>query len=165
MATPLQSSTRLKALDKGTHSPLTSFFSAQVSVAYSDTLRFLGKSKGFPYVRKALADPSFLCRRQLAFLQVHNYWMPQDSRPFKQLWKGFWPAAKQVKDLFFFFNKSTSSATIEQITSYLGAHKVKQYKKYLGLPTLVERNKKASLLFIKERVWTKLLGWKEQLLS
>lgn len=103
MATPLQSSTRLEALEKGTYSPLTSFFSAQkVSIAYSDTLRFLGKLEGFPYVRKALADPSFLCRRQLAFLQVHNYWMPQDSRPFKQLWKGFWPAAKQVKDLFFF---------------------------------------------------------------
>lgn len=29
---------------------------------------------------------------------------------------------------------------------------------------MVERNKKASLNFIKERVWSKLQGWKEKLL-
>lgn len=39
---------------------------------------------------------------------------------------------------------------------------VKQYENYLGLPALVGRNKKASLMYIKERVWTKLQGWKEQ---
>ena len=42
---------------------------------------------------------------------------------------------------------------------------VKQYEKYLGLPTLVGMNKKASLMYIKERVWAKLQGWKKQLRS
>ena len=51
------------------------------------------------------------------------------------------------------------------MTSLLGVQEVKQFEKYLGLPTLMGRNKKASLRFIKERVWTKLQGWKEQLLS
>jgi len=35
----------------------------------------------------------------------------------------------------------------------------------LGLPTLIGKNKKASFKYIKERVWAKLQGWKEQLLS
>ena len=42
---------------------------------------------------------------------------------------------------------------------------VKEYEKYLGLPAVVGRNKKASLIYIKERVWSKLQGWKEKLLS
>ena len=42
---------------------------------------------------------------------------------------------------------------------------IKDYERYLGLPVLVGRKKKASLNFIKDRVWSKLQGWKEKLLS
>ena len=42
---------------------------------------------------------------------------------------------------------------------------MKEYEKYLGLPAMVGKNKRASLNYIKERVWNKLQGWKEQLLS
>jgi hypothetical protein len=42
---------------------------------------------------------------------------------------------------------------------------IKQYEKYLGLPSLVGRNRAASFSQIKERVWAKLKGWKERLLS
>lgn len=35
----------------------------------------------------------------------------------------------------------------------------------MGLPSLVGRKKKESLLYIKDRVEAKLQGWKEQLLS
>ena len=38
-------------------------------------------------------------------------------------------------------------------------------EKYLDLPAVVERKRKASLNYIKERVWSKLQGWKEKLLS
>ena len=51
-----------------------------------------------------------------------------------------------------FFSKSTSPKSIAQITNFLGVQDVKQYEKYISLPTLVGRNKKASLMFIKERV-------------
>ena len=57
-----------------------------------------------------------------------------------------------------FFSKSTSPDSINQITNFLGVQKIKQYEKYIGLSTLVGRNKKASLMFIKERVWAKLQG-------
>ena len=37
--------------------------------------------------------------------------------------------------------------------------------KYLGLPAVVGKKKKASFNYIKERVWSKFQGWKEKLLS
>ena len=52
-----------------------------------------------------------------------------------------------------------------EILDRLGVSEVREYEKYLGLPAVVGRNKKASLNFIKERVWSKLQGWKEKLLS
>ena len=47
----------------------------------------------------------------------------------------------------------------------MGVQEIKQHEKYLGLPSLVGKHKKASLMFIKEKILTKLQGWKEQLLS
>ena len=49
-----------------------------------------------------------------------------------------------------FFNKSTPSLITDQIKDTLGVQEIKQYEKYLGLPSLVGRNKKASLLYIQE---------------
>ena len=43
--------------------------------------------------------------------------------------------------------------------------KIKKYERYLGLPVVVGRRKKASLNYIKDRVWGKLQGWKEKILS
>ena len=42
---------------------------------------------------------------------------------------------------------------------------IRQYEKYLGLPSLIGRNRAESFTLIKERVWHKLKGWKENLLS
>ena len=64
-----------------------------------------------------------------------------------------------------FFSKSTPLLIADQIKDALGVQEIKQFEKYLGLPSLVGRNKKASLRYIKERVEVKLQGWKEQLLS
>ena len=64
-----------------------------------------------------------------------------------------------------FFSKSTHPNTLNQIKVSLGVQEVKQCEKYLGLPTLIGKNKKASFRYIKQRVWAKLQGWKEQLLS
>ena len=64
-----------------------------------------------------------------------------------------------------FFSKAVNEDTKAQITNFLQVPEVKEYEKYLGLPVVVGRNRKASLNFIKERVWSKLQGWKEKLLS
>ena len=47
----------------------------------------------------------------------------------------------------------------------LGVSEIKQYEKYLGLPAIVGKNRRASLNYIKDRVWNKLQRWKEKLLS
>ena len=44
----------------------------------------------------------------------------------------------------------------------LGVLEIREYEKYLGLPVVVGRNKRASLTYIKDRVWGKLQGWKEK---
>ena len=62
-----------------------------------------------------------------------------------------------------FSSKNVSDSIKETIKNLLG--EIKEYEKYLGLPAVVGRNKKASLNYIKDRVWGKLQGWKEKLLS
>ncbi|XP_075636768.1 uncharacterized protein LOC142609005 [Castanea sativa] len=47
----------------------------------------------------------------------------------------------------------------------MGVLETKQYEKYLGFPSLVGRNKKASFNYIKENVGKKIQRWKEKILS
>lgn len=49
--------------------------------------------------------------------------------------------------------------------SVLGVKEVDKQEKYLGLPMIIGRSKKATFACIKERIWKKLQGWKEKLLS
>ena len=63
------------------------------------------------------------------------------------------------------FSNAITEDTKREILTFLGVPKIKEYEKYLGLPTVVGRKKKASLNYIKEKVWSKLQGWKEKLLS
>ena len=52
-----------------------------------------------------------------------------------------------------------------EIKEALGVPEIRQYEKYLGLPSFVGKSKRASFDYIKERVWRKLQGWEESLLS
>ena len=64
-----------------------------------------------------------------------------------------------------FFSKSTSEERRLVIKNTLGVVDIQNYEKYLGLPSPVGRNKKASFNYIKEHVWRELQGWEEKLLS
>ena len=55
-----------------------------------------------------------------------------------------------------FFSNNASFATKEEIKNLLGVPEIKEYERYLGLPAVVGRRKKASLNYIKDRVWGKL---------
>ncbi|XP_030924559.1 uncharacterized protein LOC115951516 [Quercus lobata] len=64
-----------------------------------------------------------------------------------------------------FLSKSTPRLIQEEIKNSFGAQVIKQYEKYLGLPSLVGKNKKSTFNDIKEKLRKKLTGWKENLLS
>ena len=49
-----------------------------------------------------------------------------------------------------FFSNSTSFDTKEELKILLGVPEIKEYERYLGLPTAVGRKKKVSLNFIKD---------------
>ena len=53
----------------------------------------------------------------------------------------------------------------QAIQDRLGMASVEHYEIYLGLPSFVGRNKKASFDNIKQPVWKKLQEWKGKLLS
>jgi len=64
-----------------------------------------------------------------------------------------------------FFNSNTSREVQEEIKNQFGAQIIKQHDKYLGLPSLVGRNKRTTFNAIKEKLGKVLVGWKEKLLS
>ena len=63
------------------------------------------------------------------------------------------------------FGKSVSLLSKNAIKNLLGVLEIKEYERYLGLPAVVGKNRRASLNYIQERVWGKFQGWKEKLFS
>ena len=64
-----------------------------------------------------------------------------------------------------FFSKNTDEATQEAPKVALSVPVIKHYEKYLGLPSFVGRDRKACSTQIRERIWGRMQGWKEKLLS
>lgn len=64
-----------------------------------------------------------------------------------------------------FFSKSTLEARRQFIKEALGVPEIQNYEKYLGLPSLIGKRRKATFECIKERLRKKLPGWEEKLLS
>jgi hypothetical protein len=64
-----------------------------------------------------------------------------------------------------FFSHNTNSSRREDILNLFGATPTIQFEKYLGLPPIIGRAKKKAFNAIKDRVWRRLQGWKEKLLS
>ena len=55
-----------------------------------------------------------------------------------------------------FFEKPVREETKNSIKLLLDMPEIKHYEKYLGLPAVVGKNRRASLNYIKDRVWGKL---------
>ena len=64
-----------------------------------------------------------------------------------------------------FFSRNTLYEIQEEIKERFGAQVIKQHEKYLGLLSLVGKNKRSTFNEIKEKLCKKLAGWKEKLLS
>ena len=64
-----------------------------------------------------------------------------------------------------FFSNFVREEVKHGIKLKLGVPEIRNYEKYLGLPSLVGKRKKKSFNFIKEKVWRKLQGWEAKVLS
>ena len=64
-----------------------------------------------------------------------------------------------------FFSKNTGEESQEVIKQSLGIPAIQHYEKYLGLHSFMGKNKKACFTLVKERIWARMRGWKEKLLS
>ncbi|KAK0580330.1 hypothetical protein LWI29_000723 [Acer saccharum] len=63
------------------------------------------------------------------------------------------------------FSSNVLASTKEEIFSLLGIADSRIQDQYLGLPSMVGRNKRIMFNEIKERVWKKLRGWKDSYFS
>lgn len=59
----------------------------------------------------------------------------------------------------FFCSRNVSRADHNNIANILGVHAVLGTGKYLGLPSMIGRSKKATFNFIKDRIWKKINYW------
>jgi hypothetical protein len=64
-----------------------------------------------------------------------------------------------------FFSHNTSLDLRSAISDFFGTSVTTKFEKYLGLPPIIGRAKKKAFNEIKDRVWKRLQGWKEKLLS
>ena len=64
-----------------------------------------------------------------------------------------------------FFTKNTAEDMRRRIQGFFQVPEMKSHEKYWGLPSFVGRSKAASFSDIKGRVWRRMNGWKEKLLS
>ena len=63
------------------------------------------------------------------------------------------------------FSKGVPHQMRRDMMVMLGVKQVDRHAKYLGLLAIIGRSKKAIFSCIKDRIWKKIQGWKEKLLS
>lgn len=63
------------------------------------------------------------------------------------------------------FSKNTPAEKRSEVRRTMQIEKETGNEKYLGLPVYVGRSKKNTFAYLKERVWKRIQGWKEKLLS
>lgn len=63
------------------------------------------------------------------------------------------------------FSSNVPQASCQALANILGVTQRLGAGKYLGLPSLVGRNRKTTFSFIKDRVWDKISSWKSKTLS
>lgn len=63
------------------------------------------------------------------------------------------------------YSKNVKEDMRQHLTEVLGVQQAEAHDRYLGLPTFVGRNKTQTFAFLKQKLATKLQGWKSKLLS
>jgi peroxiredoxin family protein len=63
------------------------------------------------------------------------------------------------------FSENTKARQRAQVLGELNIQSEARTEKYLGLPVYVGRSRKKTFQYLKERLWKKIQGWMERLLS
>jgi hypothetical protein len=63
------------------------------------------------------------------------------------------------------FSKNSSQVKKDLVKSALKIHGDAWNEKYLGLPGYVGRSKKKAFAYLKDKIWARIQGWIEKLLS
>ena len=64
-----------------------------------------------------------------------------------------------------FLSPNIDQPTQESIKTLLSVSATSHYERYLGLPSFVGRGKEQSFSYLRERIWHKMQGWNEKMLS
>lgn len=62
------------------------------------------------------------------------------------------------------FSRNVPTDTKESLSSILGVQQSIGNGKYLGLPSMIDQNKKSIFNFIKDKVWKKIFSWNSRML-
>ena len=120
--------------------------------------------RGLQYAMGVQSYPTFFCRWQPHFLQSITSWMCMLQRVLEVYEQASGQQLNKAKTSLF-FSSNTPKEIQDEIKRRFGAQVIKQHEKYLGLPSLVGRNKRSTFNDIKEKLGRKLSGWKEKMLS
>jgi len=63
------------------------------------------------------------------------------------------------------FSRNAKSADKEQMMAALDIRDEGRNEKYLGLPVYMGKSKEKTFAYLKDKVWKRVQGWKEKLLS
>lgn len=69
----------------------------------------------------------------------------------------------QKSDIY--FSPNVDPMVAEQFEQIMGIPSVSAYSKYLGLPAMVGRSKTSCFEYLRDNIWDRLMGYKENLLS
>lgn len=148
--------------------PLSPYLFLFVAEGFSTLFRFAESSGCLARVTISRFAPSishlFYADDSLLFLTAD-----QDT---PQVLKNIFQIYEEVSGQQINFQKSAMSFSPnidevyqEFVSAFLGIHVVACHKRYLGLPTLAGRRKKTLFKMVRDRVWYRVNGWKEKLLS
>ena len=63
------------------------------------------------------------------------------------------------------FSRNAKSADKERMMAALDIRDEGRNEKYLGLPVYMGKSKEKTFAYLKDKVWKRVQGWKEKLLS
>ena len=97
-------------------------------------------------------------------MQGYPKWLLKNSKHSIFIWNGLETTNKSREEYFVLIVQPLTKRQM-LIKNLLGVPDIKQFERYLVLPSHVGRNKRERFTNTKERVWRKFQGWGEKLLS